>query len=309
MRSLPVIIAAGFFMVLAAEAADFVAMHDFFSRYGFPRPDKKDGAIVYRSPYTAIEFNDNSRMMRFNGHLIWMCAGASAGTVDWKISRADADKVIAPLLRSKDYAAKRKKPALVLIDPGHGGGQTGAKPESGRDEEHLTLDVAVSISDELKRLGIRSVLTRDGDTELGLPERARKIEELNADLFISVHMNSAGNLSARGLETYVLPFEGYPSTAGGQGDTKRVIGNSNDELNMILAYLIHRDTLKAAGSEDRGIKRARFDVLAKATCPAVLVECGFLSNTDENSLLQTAAYRESIGKGIASGIQHYLSLW
>jgi N-acetylmuramoyl-L-alanine amidase len=212
-------------------------------------------------------------------------------------------------LRSRSIAAKLKRPALVLLDPGHGGDQPGAKPASGLDEKELTLEVARIVSAELKRLGVSSVLTRDDDSELGLCERTSKIDEVEADLFISIHMNSAENAAARGLETYILPYEGYPSTAGGHRDTKRVVGNSSDELNAILAYLIHRDTLRATGAEDRGIKRARFEVLVNSTCPAVLVECGFLSNTNENSLLQTATYREELGKGVATGINYFMSLW
>jgi N-acetylmuramoyl-L-alanine amidase len=122
-------------------------------------------------------------------------------------------------------------------------------------------------------------------------------------------MNSAGNTAAAGLETYIVPAEGVPSTAGGRGSTKRVVGNSNDELNSVLSYLIQRDMLGATKAADRGVKRARFDVLTGATCPAVLIECGFLSNTAENARLQTPSYRQSLAKGIASGIKNYVAIW
>ncbi len=298
-----------FLLSAAVIASDRVSINEFTGRYGFPAGKGKGGVIVYRSAYTELEFKGDSRMMRYNGCLIWLCAGVNAGLGDWQMTRTDAEKVLAPLLRAKDYTVRKRKPRLILIDPGHGGAQAGAKPRRGRHEKDLALDVGLRLRDELARLGIRSAMTRDRDLSLSLPARPRKIGALGADVFVSIHMNSAGNTEANGIETYIVPAAGYPSTSGGKGSTKRVVGNSNDELNSVLAYLIQRDMLRATSAADRGVKRARFDVLAGATCPAVLVECGFLSNTAENGRIQTEKYRQSLAIGLARGIKNYVAIW
>jgi N-acetylmuramoyl-L-alanine amidase len=292
-----------------AHSAEKTSLNDLAARYGFPSPSRGEEHIAFRSAYTEMRFQRDSRMMKYNGLLIWMCGGATSSRQEWSVSKADAEKVIAPLLRSRDYASKKRKPRLVLIDPGHGGAQTGAKPKRGLLEKKLVLDISLRLKAALAKQGIRCALTRERDVRLTLASRSRKIGEISADLFVSIHMNSAGNTKARGIETYVVPAAGYQSTAGGKGSLKRVIGNSNDELNSIVAYLLQRDMLKATGAEDRGIKRARFDVIANATCPAVLVECGFLSNVKENVLLQKTSYRQSLANGLATGISNYISIW
>ena len=292
-----------------AFAAERDPLNKLAAGYGFPSPTYGADDITFKSAYTEMRFRRDSRMLKYNGLLIWMCAGATASRKEWSVSPTDAEKVIAPLLRARDYASKKRKPRLVLIDAGHGGSQTGAKPKRGLLEKQLVLDIALRLKTELAGKGIRCALTRERDVALTLSSRSRKIGVLGADLFVSIHMNSAGNPNANGIETYVVPAAGYRSTSGGKGSTKRIVGNSNDELNSILSYLIQRDLLKATGAEDRGVKRARFDVIANATCPAVLVECGFLSNAAENSLLQKTSYRQSLVQGLAKGISNYISIW
>jgi N-acetylmuramoyl-L-alanine amidase len=175
-------------------AADKVSLDSFVASYGFPSPTRTEGKLLVRSRYTEMAFTSDSRMMRYNGMLIWMNAGAYAGRREWNITKADAEKVLAPLLRARDFASKQGKPKLVLIDPGHGGSQTGAKPRTGGlYEKKLALDIAIRLRDRLAKKGIKCALTRDRDRTLSLAGRSRKVGQLGADLFVSIHLNSAGN--------------------------------------------------------------------------------------------------------------------
>lgn len=290
-------------------ASGEIQLEEFLGKYGLKCSSSKDGIAVYSSRHAQLQFKDKSRMMEFNGSLVWLNKGAVSGLAGWTVCRDDAEKVIAPLLRGRDYAARIPKPAIVLIDPGHGGEQNGARPESGPPEKELCLDIARRVRDKLITSGVSTALTRDADISLSLPERCRSIGRLGADVFVSIHLNFAGNPQAEGVETYLLPAEGHKSTSLSNGDTRRVVGNRNDEMSGLLSYLVHRDLLRFTRAADRGVKRARYDVLADAICPALLVECGFMSNKEENSRLQSGEYRDKVASGIASGIIHYIELW
>lgn len=141
---------------------------------------------------------------------------------------------------------------------------------------------------------------------MSLAARTAKAKEWKADIFVSIHLNSARNTDAAGLETYVLPAVGYPSTAGG-GNNKTCAGNTYDRANMLLAYYVHNEVLGQIGSPDRGIRRGRFDVLQNASCPAILVECGFVSNKIEENKMLRRRYLDSIAEGVAKGILTYLN--
>jgi N-acetylmuramoyl-L-alanine amidase len=262
--------------------------------------------VTLRSPLASITLESDSRQMRFNGTMIWLNDGTRFTGGRWSISEGDATAVLKPLLDPKS-APPIPAPASVVLDPGHRGDDTGARSPGRLLEKDLNLTIALLVAERMRASGTAVWLTREKDKELSLPARPQTAERTHADLFVSVHMNSATNAAVAGVETYLLPATGFNSTMGRSRDTDRAPGNRYDAASQLLAYDVHRAIQAGAEAQDRGVRRARFDVLTLAPCPAILVECGFLSNTREASLLATAEYQGKIADGIAKGIKDYLS--
>lgn len=249
-------------------------------------------------------FETNSRKLYFNGILLWLNGNVSMHGGQWSLSRVDVANVIDPLLRSGNALAGAGT-SRVMLDPGHGGNDIGAVGGRGLYEKRVVLDIAKRVRSNLRGSGITVRMTRETDMNLSLAARSEMARKWNADLFVSIHCNAARDPRAEGIETYVLPAAGFSSTAGNMN--KRFFpGNTHDRASMLLAYYVHRELLKQTDGADRGIRRARFDVLKEAPCPAILVECGFLSNAAEERKLLTRKYRESVAEGIAEGIREYV---
>lgn len=193
-----------------------------------------------------------------------------------------------------------QKIPLVLVDAGHGGHDGGAVANGGI-EKHLTLDIARKVRDELIAAGLRVVMTREKDAFLPLEERAALTGKLGAEVFVSVHINTDGSGSeAEGLETY---FAGKPSLAvlrktGQKGE--------NESMSEKLASLVQRCACDEAQVASRGTKQRDYVVIEEARCPAVLVECGFLTNVSEARRLKEKVHQERLARGIASGVKLFL---
>jgi N-acetylmuramoyl-L-alanine amidase len=179
----------------------------------------------------------------------------------------------------------KARPAVVVIDPGHGGYDRGGMPGQMLPEKPYTLDIGRRLARILKGYGhIRVVLTRSDDYFVSLAERtaiANSYAGENA-VFVSIHFNSGRRLGAYGIETYYYDPRAYR-----------------------LAALIHVRVIQALGSLDRGIRRRGYFVLRRNRLPAVLVECGFLTNPVEAARILTPGARENIAEAIAAGIEGY----
>jgi len=219
----------------------------------------------------------------------------------------------------------------IVVDPGHGGTETGAIGPSGVMEKDLTLLLARELESRLSsRLGVRVVLTRGEDATLPLDDRAAIANQNKADLFISIHLNSSLGTGAHGAETYFLSAEASDAKAAKAaaaenapaavapppGDTKEEV----KDLELILwdlaqsrhlsesqrfATLIQTELNEALQLRDRGVKQAPFIVLKGAEMPAVLVELGFISNPDEEKKLQDAAYRGALVDSLTKAVGRY----
>jgi len=174
----------------------------------------------------------------------------------------------------------------VVIDPGHGGHDPGAISPGGLEEKTVNLVVARKVASLLERRGVSVTLTRDRDVFIPLNDRPAVANRIKADLFVSIHANSAPSRSASGFEIYVSPSPSRASQA---------------------AALAVRQRMAAAGVEDRGIKRNDFRVLVRSSRPAMLVELGFLSNYREERLLAQTGYRNRLAEAVADGIVNYLT--
>jgi N-acetylmuramoyl-L-alanine amidase len=220
----------------------------------------------------------------------------------------------------------------IVIDPGHGGGETGAIGPGGTAEKDLTLILAQTLESALeRRLGVRVVLTRNEDADLPLDTRAAIANQNKADLFVSIHLNSSLGASAQGTETYFLAPQASDAAAASSAavenqaaeamvGTDGVGGDPLYDLQLMLwdlaqshhlaesqrlANLIQRELDSALGLRDRGVKQAPFRVLMGAAMPAVLVELGFLSNPDEEAKLNTPTHRAALVDALVRAIERF----
>ncbi len=169
----------------------------------------------------------------------------------------------------------------VVIDPGHGGhdkgGQWGLVYE-----KHLALDIAMRVEAEVKKRGFRTVVTRRSDYFISLPERCRITSRYSDAIFVSIHTNYTWKQDASGLETYFFSPQ-----------------------SQALASYVHAGMMSKVRALNRGVKSARFYVIRNNTCPAILCECGFVSNPSERERMKQAWFRQALAEGIADGILRF----
>jgi len=220
----------------------------------------------------------------------------------------DVKKVLEPLAHGTSVVTPANR--LVVIDPGHGGSNTGTRNiVTGRYEKDYTLDWAKRLAPLLEQSGWRVVLTRTNDVALPLAERVAFAEAQHADLFLSLHFNASGdgNQGPAGLETYCLTPVGMPSSlTRGYSDDARIVfpNNAYDVENLRYAVRIHAALLQVNGGADRGVRHARFlDVLQGHRRPAVLIEAGYFSNPIEAKRAADAAYRQKLAEAVAKALE------
>jgi N-acetylmuramoyl-L-alanine amidase len=217
----------------------------------------------------------------------------------------------------------------IVIDPGHGGHDTGTIGPHGIMEKTVCLDVALRLGRLIqKRLPSAEVVyTRKDDTFVPLEERTAIANREKADLFISIHANSSPSESARGVETYYLNFATSPDAMEVATRENAVGASSVHELQSMIQKiarnekldesrefaadvqqsLYHRLETGSRGMEDRGVKRAPFVVLIGAQMPSILSEIAFLSNTTDEKLLSSTAQRQRVAEGLYHGVESYLA--
>lgn len=290
--------------VVSWQGREHVRVTELARVYGF-KQNASGKEVTMTSAHVTLRVERDSREAVLNGTTVWFSAAPLVLRGQLVMARLDVQKVIDPIL----FAPRSKRGETIrtiVIDPGHGGNDQGARSRSGIREKTVVLDLSKRLEALLKKHGFRVSLLRVSDTTLSLDQRVSITGERGADLFVSVHFNAVANArGARGIETYCLTPSGGASTASSKPLTSWLPGNNNDSFNMLLAYSIQRNLLRATGAPDRGVRRARFYVLQHVKCPAVLVECGFLSNTAEAERIATASYRDSLATGICNGILTY----
>ncbi len=220
----------------------------------------------------------------------------------------DVKKTLEPLVGGVGLSWLKTNPTIV-IDPGHGGQDSGTRSVLGYPhEKDFTLDWAQRLGALLATNGWQVFLTRDSDVDLSVAHRIAFAEAHKADIFLSLHFNSsAPNDQQAGLETYCLTPTGMPSTVTrGYNDDAALAfpNNAFDAQNLQLASLIHRGLLQVNGQHDRGLRRARYlGVLRGQNRPAILVEGGYLSNPHEARLIADPAYRQKLAEAVAKALE------
>lgn len=232
---------------------------------------------------------------------------------------------------SKPKAKKAGAKRIVMLDPGHGGIDTGAIGHNGSKEKHVVLAIAKNVRAQLRAKGIDARLTRTGDTFIPLYDRVEIAHQHGADLFMSIHADGFTNPSAAGASVFALSNRGASSAMAKYLSDKE---NAADDLagkkardkdhllQQVLFDLVQTDTIKNSltlGSHilkqikpvhrlhSRNTEQAAFVVLKSPSIPSVLVETSFITNPAEEKLLGTAAFRQKIANAITDGVMSYFS--
>jgi N-acetylmuramoyl-L-alanine amidase len=280
------------------------------------------------SDYSSKPGTDQPPLSRRRFLRLWLAAAALAVHISLPLdvmaaeTNAPASTVVP--------ARKPRPPRLLMIDPGHGGHDPGAIGLSGTHEKDVTLDIARRMADSLAgRPGVSVKLTRDEDIFLPLEERVRLGRDAGADLFLSIHADSAPNSAARGLSVYTLSekatdtfsklladHENEADLMGGMG-----LPPADKEVTAILFDLAARQTrntalhakanfVEAMGRSwhllERPMRAANFVVLRAPDVPSMLVETGFLSNPQDEKVLRQPLEREKIARLMAKDLANIL---
>lgn len=214
---------------------------------------------------------------------------AFGGTVTW-------DGYTRTINITGDFSTDPETPArepIVVLDAGHGGTDTGARG-SYLDEKDANLQITLKVGALLQQNGIRVEYTRKDDQYVGLEERSRIANSLNAAVFVSIHMNSYVTPSPGGTETYFYA----PS------DNSELWAQRDERAR--LARALQTELVKMLQRQDRGVKEANFSVLRNTQMPSALVEVVFISNPTEEGLLQTTEFTDKAAQAIANGILSFM---
>ncbi len=186
-------------------------------------------------------------------------------------------------------AAFAKEKPIVILDAGHGGKDEGTKVRN-LMEKQLTLRTAYIAKGQLETLGYRVIMTRARDIFLPLGTRVKLANRRDPAILVSIHYNSAASPAAKGIEVYYY----------GKGAVTR------RDASKTLATTILTHMTKESQAISRGTKQGNFQVIRETNIPAVLVEAGFVTNSEERALIATEGYLLKLGKGIASGVDKYV---
>ena len=213
------------------------------------------------------------------------------------------------LIRTQSRAARPTAPksfAVVVLDPGHGGQDSGAMC-GGVMEKDLTLDVARRVDRLLDAEGIATLMTRLGDTYVSLADRAAFGNRVRDSIFVSIHFNEDNKPVASGVETYYAAHQigSGPVFASWLPFLSRSSVDSPKPESQSLAGFIQEALVARTRSVDRGTQAEQFFVLANVTSPAVLIEGGFLTNKEDVSKLASEDYRDQLATAVADGILRY----
>jgi N-acetylmuramoyl-L-alanine amidase len=219
------------------------------------------------------------------------------------------------------------KVGRIVIDPGHGGHDSGTLGPGGIQEKDVVLDVALRVGKLLhQRLGAEIVYTRDDDTFIPLETRTAIANRAQADLFLSIHGNSSPEPSARGVETYYLNFTSDPTALEVAARENALSSSSVHQLSDLVRKITLKDKIDESrefaadvdadlfaglktgnpGLRDRGVKKAPFVVLIGAQMPSILAEISFLTNPDDADELRQGSYRQRIAEALDTGVERYL---
>lgn len=266
-----------------------ISIQDLASRLGL-RIDEEDSAFVVLrdGTNTVLIFTHEGGRFFVNGKPIGPVGTIRKSGQTVYVAATLLDQIRAEMGKEATTPVRpsvKTRRAVIVVDPGHGGKDPGAIAVNGGYEKNINLAVATKLAALLERQGHQVTMTRQDDRYPELEERALVANRLNADLFVSIHADSAEDASAQGFTVYV---------AGAASRASREVAQD-----VVRA-------MATTGSRSRGVRENDYRVLVNTRGPAVLVELGYLSNYREALKLQDGAFQDRLAAAIAAGINDYL---
>lgn len=276
--------------IMKIDGFDYVGVDQIKTFYSFPRLSTEDsGSFTLRSQTIVITGTIGSKELSVNKvrFFLQLPVGKSKENSEPMISRQDLAGLLEPIIRPA-YIQGNTQFTTVVIDPGHGGHDSGASSPQGKESVY-TLDTAQRVARKLAESGIKAVLTRNEDRFMPLDERVIFAAKQPEAILISLHFNSNRDATQQGIQTF---YQESPAS---------------DRLSVALATAVHANTLYKTRSTDGGISAGKFSVLAGyRKAPGILIECGYLTNPAEATRIAYEDYRQSIAEAIAGGVRNYL---
>jgi N-acetylmuramoyl-L-alanine amidase len=298
------------------DGVEYVEISDLVKRFGWQsRWVKLNERVQLKNSTTKLEISADSREIAVNGLRVLMGSSARWSKKKLCIARIDADKLVIPILRPGYEQTSVPDLKVIAIDPGHGGVDFGMLNEHLKlNEKGFALDTSLRLKKLLEAQGYRVVMTRTDDRKVELSDRPALAAKAGADLFLSIHYNAEGPAKVQN----VTGTEVYRFTPRYQIPVNRAESEEDDDVesaadkwghwSSVLGFTMQQTLLGKLGSVDRGFKHRKLAVLRHATCPAILIEAGFLSNDAEAKKIATPAYRQQIAEAMAAGVEAYGAL-
>ena len=283
----------------AAESDGYVPLEELRSFYKLlPLSGQKPGVTAAGNGELSLVFGPDPRDLLLGGIYCRLShpvrQDAARGLL---LSETDAVKLLDPVLRPT-YIANRRLVKTVVLDPAHGGHDTGTVTPYAREAD-VALVVATMLQQELTKRGYHVVLTRTENRYLSDQQRVDTANGALNPLLVSLHLNS-GRSDVSGAETYTVT----PAEPGEDA----LPGNEFDAANAALAAALQSALVRGAGARDGGCRRARYSLLSSLRCPAAMVELGYATHAEEGARLSSDEYQRQLALALADGIERFAAV-
>lgn len=278
----------------------YLYLRDIAAFYGMRySPGAKEA--VLSSKYSTIAFTFQSREFTLNGVKVYAGFPLRKSGAEYLLASLDLSKILDPVMRIGTLP--RRQVRHVVIDPGHGGKDVGAICGEHREKD-INLQVALRLGRKLQQQGYKISYTRSKDEFITLAERPQLAARVKADLFISLHCNSAA-ASVSGIEVFAATPQQTPATGASKVEKTACPADKYCKENAYFSFYTQKKLLEKTRATDRGVRRKRFYVIRELSCPGVLVEMGFISNAGERTRLLQVSRQEQIADAIVEAVNLY----
>lgn len=289
----------GSWHVREVEGVEYLPLEDLRSFYKLmvlqPKGRRVVGQRVLGNGEVSLTFGPEPRELRIQERLcILTHPVVEDSSGDLLVSKVDVLQVIEPVLRPT-YIANRSAVRTVVIDPAHGGHDTGTVTPYAREAD-VALVVATKLGAELKKRGFEVVFTQEQNQYQSPQARVDKANATPAAIFLSLHLNS-GRSDVKGVQTYTL--------APVDKNEKPLPGHEFSQSSMALAMAVQASLVEKTGAEDGGCRRVHYSPLNSLRCPSVMVEMGYATNPEEGTRLASEEYQMKLANALANGVEAF----
>jgi len=285
--------------VREVEGVEYLPLEDLRSFYKLmplqPKGRRVVGQRMLGNGEVTLVFGPEPRELRIQERLFILSHPVQEdASGDLLVSKTDVLQVIEPVLRPT-YIANRCAVRTVVIDPAHGGHDTGTVTPYAREAD-VALVVALKLGAELKKRGYEVIYTQEHNQYVSPQSRVDKANAAPAAIFLSLHLNS-GRSDVMGSQVYTIaPLE--------QGE-KTLAGHAYSQSSIALALALQSSLVEKAETEDGGCRRAHYSPLNSLRCPGVMVELGYATNPEEGTRLSTEEYQMKLAGALADGVDAF----